>query len=105
MLGLLLVLTATIFDGFSQILMKKAAPRLLGSWLIVFTIILSLAEALVYSYALELLAVSIAYAVSSVSFATVTLFARWMLKEKITTERWVGVSLILCGGAMVAFYV
>ena len=59
---------------------------------------------MLYTFALQVMAVGIAFAISGLSFATVTVLARWLLKEHVTMTRWIGVALIVSGATMVAAY-
>ncbi len=103
--GILLVAFSTIFDSFSQISMKKATPRngATAIW-IGAAVFFSCVEAVLYTFALKVLAVGIAFAISGLSFATVTVLARILLKEHVTMTRWIGVMLIVTGASMVAAY-
>jgi len=103
--GVALVALSTVFDSFSQISMKKATPRnrATAAW-ITAAILFSCVEAVLYTFALKVLAVGIAFAISGLSFATVTVLARILLKEHVTMTRWIGVVLIVTGASMVAAY-
>lgn len=103
--GILLVVLSTVFDSISQISMKKATPRNSATALWIGTaVIFSCVEAVVYTFALQMLSVGIAFAISGLSFATVTVLARILLKEHVTMTRWIGVVLIVTGASMVAAY-
>jgi drug/metabolite transporter (DMT)-like permease len=54
-------------------------------------------ESIVYTGALRYLDVSTAFPLSSLSFVVVTLLSQWMLRERVTAMRWLGVGLILSG--------
>ncbi len=103
--GIFLVALSTIFDSFSQITMKKATPRnsRTAIW-IAAAIFFSCIEAVVYTFALQVLSVGIAFAISGLSFAVTTILARWLLNEHVTMTRWIGVVLIVSGASMVAAY-
>lgn len=103
--GVLFVALSTVFDSFSQISMKKATPRnpRTALWITV-AVVFSCIEAVVYTFALQVLSVGIAFAISGLSFALVTVLARWLLKEHVTMTRWIGVALIISGASMVAAY-
>ena len=58
-------------------------------------------EALFYTAALQRLDVSTAYPLGALSFVSVTLFSRWLLKETVDRKRWIGLALIVCGAALV----
>jgi multidrug transporter EmrE-like cation transporter len=101
--GILLVVTCALLEGFAQIALKLSAVatarRIL--WL-VLGIGLFVIEIVVYSGALRLLEVSIAYAINSLDFVAVTLLSWWFLGEVVTKIRWIGVTLILIGTALIS---
>ncbi len=103
--GVLLVVACTVFEGIGQIFLKKsvleAARRHI--WIALGICFLTL-EVLIYSGALRFLAVSIAFSVSSLSFVTVTVLSMWLLRERITRTRWIGVVLILVGTSLIVAY-
>jgi len=104
LLGFLLVLCATMIEAFGQILLKKSALHESDStkknFYFAFGVLCLAVEAIVWSNVLRLLDVSVAYPMGSLSFVAVTIFSWLLLKEKIVRERWLGVSLILCGTAL-----
>jgi len=63
--GVALVALSTVFDSFSQISMKKATPRnrATAAW-ITAAILFSCVEAVLYTFALKVLAVGIAFAIA-----------------------------------------
>lgn len=101
--GLLLVILCTVVEGFAQIFLKKSAfatgVRYVWLGLGLGLVIL---EAALYTGALQLLDVSVAFPIGSLSFVTVTILSQLLLREKITGTRWIGVGLILVGAALVA---
>jgi undecaprenyl phosphate-alpha-L-ara4N flippase subunit ArnE len=101
--GILLVVLCTVIEGFAQVFLKKSANPggTLRLWLALGTG-LFVVEALIYTGALRLLDVSTAYPIGSLSFVAVTVLSHWLLKERITAERWVGVGLIIAGATLVA---
>jgi len=103
--GVLLVALSTLFDGGSQICMKKGAARVRTSALwVAGAVAFSIVEAVIYTFALRHLSVGIAFAISGLSFVVVTILARWILGERVSLARWVGVVLIVTGASMVAAY-
>ena len=103
-LGFLLLLCATTIEALGQILLKKSAlnesdPKKKNFYLVSGVSLLAV-EAIVWSNVLRLLDVSVAYPMGSLSFVSVTIFSWLLLKEKVVRERWLGVSLILCGTAL-----
>ncbi len=101
-LGVVLVAVAASFEGLAQACLKNAAhaPRRINPWL--FTGIgLFVVEAGLYTGALQLLEISIAYPISALSYVAVILASRWMLGETVGPWRWLGVALIILGVAIV----
>lgn len=99
--GMLLVLLATALEGMGQVSLKKstlAVRRWL--WLMLGIGVLAL-EAVLYTKALVFLNVGVAYAVSSLSLVAIALLSRWLLGERLTGKRWIGVALILAGVLLV----
>lgn len=102
-IGVLLVVFCTVIEGFGQVFLKKSA--LAGGTVRLWFglgVALFVAEALLYTGALRLLAVSTAYPIGSLSFVAVTVLSHWLLRERITPARWIGVALILVGAGLVA---
>lgn len=102
-IGVILVISCTIIEGFAQICLKKSALKRPGSggW-IATAIILFITEALLYTEALRSLQVSIAYPIGSLSFVAVALLSQGLLGERITKTRWVGVVFIIAGASLMA---
>lgn len=102
-IGILLVILCTIIEGFGQVFLKKSAMAggTVRLWL-ALGVGLLIVEALLYTGALRLLDVSTAYPIGSLSFVAVTVLSRWLLSERITPSRWIGVGLILIGATLVA---
>jgi undecaprenyl phosphate-alpha-L-ara4N flippase subunit ArnE len=104
-LGVALVVLCTIIEGFAQIFLKFSVmhPRVRFAW-IAAGVSFYIAEIAVYTNALRLLAVSTAFAISSLSFVTVAVFAIWLLRERVTPMRWLGIALIMIGVALIVTY-
>lgn len=100
--GILLVVLCAIVEGFAQVFLKKSAISTV-SWRrwAALAIAAFLIQALVYTKVLSLLDVSIAYPMGSLSFIAVTILSQWLLQEKVTRMRWVGVCFILFGVGLV----
>ena len=58
-------------------------------------------QAVLWTMALRLLDVSIAFPAGSLCFVFVALLSRFWLREQVGFERWIGVGLILGGSAMI----
>jgi len=50
---------------------------------------------------LRTLDISTAYPLGALSFVSVTLFSLWLLHEVISPKRWLGLTLIVCGAALI----
>ena len=102
LVGIVLVVASSTVEGFAQACLKRSAepsgrkPRWL--WLGIAMFVL---DALLYSGALQSLDVSTAYPLGGLSFVSVALFSRWLLRETIDSKRWLGLALIVCGAALV----
>jgi drug/metabolite transporter (DMT)-like permease len=97
-IGVLFAVAAAMLEGFAQLFLKKSvlAGRRRGYW-IGLGVALFVLESIVYTGALRHLDVSTAFPLSSLSFVVVTLLSQWMLRERVTAMRWLGVGLILSG--------
>jgi drug/metabolite transporter (DMT)-like permease len=101
-IGILLVVLAAAIEGFGQIFLKKSTlehvrrPLWLAAGIAVFVI-----QAVVYTGALRFLAVSTAFALGTLSFVSVALLSKWLLREPVTVNRWVGVGLIVIGSSLI----
>jgi drug/metabolite transporter (DMT)-like permease len=101
--GILLVCLCAVIEAFAQVALKiSAAAR--ARWLlwIAAAIGLFVIRALVYSSALRFLNVSVAFAIDTVSLVSITLLSMWVLHERVTPIRWVGIGLIVIGASLVA---
>ncbi len=96
-LGILLVVICALVEGGAQVswkLSSRGSRR--GAW-ITAGILLYAVEITLYTRALTLIDVSIAFAMGSLSFVAVALLSRGILKERISPLRALGLGLILCG--------
>jgi drug/metabolite transporter (DMT)-like permease len=101
--GILLVCLCAMIEGLAHVALKLAASpggrRML--W-IAGGIVLFVIRAVVYSGALRFLNVSVAFGVDAVSLITIAVFSMWLLRERLTRIRWIGMGLILLGAGLVA---
>jgi len=100
--GVLLVVVCAIIEGFAQVSLKKSGlhSSRWARW-IALAIVCFAVEALVYTKALLILDVSIAYPIGSLSFIAVTVLSWWLLHEKVSGMRWLGVCFILFGAGLI----
>ena len=101
--GMVLVLVAAMVEGFAHIFFKKATlyPARKVFWIALGIGLFSI-EVSTYTGALQFLDVAVAFPLGSLSFVATTLLSVWLLGEKVTRTRWIGVVLILVGAALVA---
>lgn len=100
--GVLLVSLCALIEGFGQLAFKMSAsiPSRRALW-IGGGVGLFIVRAVAYSEALRYLNVSIAYAVDALSFVAVAVLSLWLLHERISVIRWVGIGLIMVGIGMI----
>lgn len=100
--GVLLVVLCAIIEGFAQVFLKKSAlAALRWRFWVALGVAFFILEALLYTKALRFLDVSTAFPMGSLSFVVVAILSQWLLKERVTRMRWIGVCLILVGVGLV----
>ena len=101
-IGVLLVVISTLLEGAGQVFMKKSVQGAVRwyLWISSGVVLLTLAAA-IYTKALLLLDVGAAYVTSSLSLISITLMSKYLLRERVTRRRWIGVWLILIGVSLV----
>ena len=94
-LGILLVIACALLEGLGQVLLKKSMlPSVRWFiWISAGVAVLAV-EALVYTAALKFLSAGVAFAISSLNLIAIALLSQWILRERITRTRWIGVALI-----------
>ena len=100
-LGIGLVVICAVIEGAAQVswkLSSRGGPRR-PVWIAAGVLFYAIEIAL-YTRALTLIDVSIAFAMGSLSFVAVALLSRVVLKEHISPLRAGGLLLILCGVAL-----
>jgi multidrug transporter EmrE-like cation transporter len=110
LLGLLYVTLAVLFEAFGQLAFKHSAEsaqahdgtfgllrRLWYRKSMALGILCFGADAVFWTLALRVLDVSLAFPVSSLGFVFVVVLSHVWLREEVSAERWIGVSLILAG--------
>lgn len=110
LLGLLYVTLAVLFEAFGQLAFKHGADsaqahdgtlgllrRLWYKKALALGIACFAVDALFWTFALRLLDVSLAFPVSSLGFVFVVVLSHIWLREEVSADRWIGVSLILAG--------
>ncbi len=102
-LGVLLVIASGVIEGVAQMFFKKSAlaprakPRWVGAGIVLF-----IAQALIYTGALQFVEVSIAFPITSIGFAVIAVLSQRFLGEPVTRARWIGIALIVIGVALLA---
>lgn len=101
-IGVLLVVICTLLEGVGQVFLKKSVLGAVRWYLwISFGVLIMLLEAALYTKALLFLDVGAAYAISSLNLISVTFMSQYLLREKVTKTRWIGVCLIFIGVGLV----
>ena len=114
LMGLLCVTLAGLFEACGQLAFKLGAhnaPTLGGAvhvlhrlWrkrVVAVGMLCFGVEAILWTMALRLLDVSLAFPVSSLCFVFILVLSRLWLREQVSAERWIGVSLILSGVVLI----
>lgn len=114
LLGLTFVTIAVLFEAVGQLAFKLGAERAsadMSRWgpfhrlwrnrSVAVGIACFVAQAVLWTMALRLLDVSIAFPASSLCFVFVGLLSRFWLREQVGLERWVGLGLILGGVVLI----
>jgi undecaprenyl phosphate-alpha-L-ara4N flippase subunit ArnE len=101
-LGIVLVVIAALLEGLGQVFLKKSTltKARWRFWIAAGVAVLGV-EAFIYTQALKFLDVSIAFTILSINLITITLLSAILLKEHVTRKRWIGVTLIFVGVALV----
>lgn len=102
-LGVLLVIACGVIEGFAQVCFKqsKLAPRARRRW-VGAGVALFIAQALIYTGALQFVEVSTAFPITSIGIVVVAILSERFLGEPITRARWIGIALIAVGVALLA---
>jgi multidrug transporter EmrE-like cation transporter len=99
--GLALLIAALVIESFAQLFLKIAATRVVAwRWVIAGVAAMSVEVAL-YTAALHLLDVSVAFPIGSLCFVGVALLSKIFLGEAVNRVRWLGVGCILAGAVCV----
>jgi drug/metabolite transporter (DMT)-like permease len=101
-IGVLLVIVCAVLEGLGQVFLKKSVlTRVRWFYWIAAGVTVLAIEALVYTEALKLLDVSVAFTICSLNLIAITLLSQYFLRERVTRTRWIGVILIFVGAALV----
>ncbi len=96
-LGIALVIVCAFIEGGAQVAWKLSSRGVRrGLWIGVGAALYAV-EIGLYTVALTLIDVSVAFAMGSLSFVAVAVLSRLFLKERISLMRALGLLLILCG--------
>jgi undecaprenyl phosphate-alpha-L-ara4N flippase subunit ArnE len=101
-LGIALVFACALLEGLGQVFLKKSVLTRVRwfSWISIGVAFLAL-EVVLYTEALKLLNVSVAFTLLSMNLIAIALLSQWILREKVTKTRWIGVVLIFAGAVLV----
>ena len=99
--GLVLIVLCAVIEGFAQVSWKMSSRKPDWHWQFIAAGVVSYAlEIGLYTFALTLVDVSVSFAMGSLSFVSVALLSRVLLKERISLTRGAGLLLILSGAAL-----
>jgi drug/metabolite transporter (DMT)-like permease len=101
-IGIILVVICAFLEGIGQVFLKKSVLTKVRwfMWISAGVIVLTL-EALLYTEALKLLHVSVAFTILSLNLIAITVLSNLILREHVTRTRWIGVGLIFVGVVLV----
>lgn len=101
-IGIILVVICALLEGLGQVFLKKSVLTKVRwfMWISAGVVVLSL-QALIYTQALKLLNVSVAFTILSLNLIAITVLSRLILREHVSRTRWIGVGLIFVGVALV----
>ncbi len=101
-IGIMLVIVCAFLEGIGQVFLKKSVLTKVRWFMWISAGVVALAlEALIYTEALKLLDVSVAFTICSLNLIAITVLSRFILREHVTRTRWIGVGLIFVGAALV----
>jgi undecaprenyl phosphate-alpha-L-ara4N flippase subunit ArnE len=100
--GLGLVLTCVIFEAGAQICLKQSSKSKNRFWVLP-AILLFVIPVAIYTWALSILPVSVAFPLGSLTLVFVVGFSRLLFYERINRIRWTGIALIVLGIILIAF--
>ena len=117
MIGWMILLIAVSLESIAHVALKQTAddvdphsrwrdrirPMLRHSPRLILGIACLSSDIVFWTLALRWLPLSIAYPAGSLSFVGVALLSWAVLKESLGKRRWVGVAMILCGIALIAW--
>ncbi len=110
-MGLLSFCAAVVLETLGQVTMKigtrnmphgagSILRRIVGNLWVQAAIASFMAESIFWTWTLHLMPLIIAFPMGAICFATVALCAAHILKEQMSTQRWIGILLILVGVVM-----
>jgi drug/metabolite transporter (DMT)-like permease len=118
LIGVGIILVSAFCEAAGQFAFKRAATKqtvaTTGSPLSVFATALSnfrlvllgwfsfILDGLLWSAALYYLDITVAHPIGSIVFVVVAVLSKLFLHENLSPRRWIGISFILCGAAIVA---
>jgi undecaprenyl phosphate-alpha-L-ara4N flippase subunit ArnE len=114
MMGLAFVVTAVLFEALGQLSFKYGAEsaradlskwgpfrRLWRNRSVAIGIACFVGQAVLWTMALRLLDISVAFPASSLCFVFVALLSKFWLHEQVGLERWIGLFFILSGVVLI----
>ena len=103
--GVVLVVLSSLIEGVGELFFKKSRlQRQRQIYWVSIGIAVFVVQMAVYTAALRFLAVGAAFAIASLSFAFVALLSKWLLREEVTSIKWLGIALITLGTGLIGAY-
>lgn len=104
-IGILLVVVSALIEGVGEIFLKKSRlqRRRQVLW-ITLGVSVFIVQMSIYTAALKFLDVGKAFALASLSFVSVALLSKWLLREAVTPIKWLGIALIVLGTSLIGAY-
>lgn len=104
-----LVILAGVFGGLGPILFKKASERIslrrpssiFLNRPLILGVAVSMASLALFTIALTSGELSVLYPLVGLAYVWVCIYAKCLLKEKMSLAKWLGISLILIGVALI----
>ncbi len=105
LIGTLLAIACAGIEGVAQLALKQSTrePARRSAWIAIGLAFFAV-EAVLYTAALQRLDVAMAYSLGALGFVTVALLSRFVLRERISPARWLGIVFIVVGSGVLALH-
>jgi len=104
-IGIVLVVLSSLIEGIGEVFFKKSRlQRQRQFFWVLLGVSVFVVQMTVYTAALKFLAVGAAFSIASLSFVFVALLSKFLLGEKVTPIKWLGIALIVAGTSLIGAY-